>query len=349
MVKKAVQVKTAVQINNEAMLEMAKNPNAISVYLTEKGFDAESWDVIYPETKIFNRALRDGCGWYDLIYDRGRFLMPKPQPYKIVEISYAELQKIRANEKAERIAAQKAAEEKRYAEIRKAKLAFYDKTVTAILTKIRTIPKELLDMSYLVDFIVDQLGEFSKEDSEEIIERLYPYIESEGLIEPSLSNQAPTEPNVYTEIPNFFMIPTIIEEEKDAFLHSGPIVYNNHIYTPTCDIYRNCAYVLLNNQLPKINIIADYCNNHECKICSELVSSTPYNPFAPSVIMSCKPSLDPKKYTLTEPKSFTISKLSMPTDNNIKKIIGHVSKKKTPTKNWNNVATRNRMIAGLAQ
>jgi hypothetical protein len=147
------------------------------------------------------------------------------------------------------------------------------------------------------------------------------------------------------------MIPKIIEEEKDAFLNSGSILYNNHIYIPICDMHRNCAYILLNNQLPKINTVADYCNDHECKTCSELVSSTPYNPLAPSVTMSCKPSLEPIKYTITitAPNSLTISKLTMPTNNNIKKIIERVSKKKIPTKNWHNVASRNKMIAGLAQ
>lgn len=95
--------KTPAMIAEEKLAAMAKDPNAVTVYKSiEKGFDAESWNFLFPEVQIFNKALKEGYGWYDIMYDRGRHLIPKPIPYKVVEVPDAELKRIRAEQKRKR-------------------------------------------------------------------------------------------------------------------------------------------------------------------------------------------------------------------------------------------------------
>jgi hypothetical protein len=356
MVHKAVQGKKAVQINTKAMIEPTKNADAVSVYLTEKGFDAESWDIIYPEMKIFNRALRDGRGWYDLIYDRGKFLMPQPQPYKIVEITYDELQKIRTREKEERIAAQKSAEVKRIAtelynqsihdtNIRQAKLVFYDQTVTSILDKIRGFPDEMLVMTYLVDFIAEQIQQLPVSDYDEIIERICPRIYAEGLLcatpLPNLTTEHEEFEEPTIEMENFITIP---QDQEEIPFENEQIFYNGNIYNQTYDNYGNYVYVLQDNiiesntqtlptygydlcldpyciecnPIPSVNVLVNHCNNPSCKICIHLVPTSPYNPNMVSVIMSCRSSE-------VEKSTINIRKLEMPSASNILKFINPIS------------------------
>ena len=115
------QEKTPSEIAAEKLAAMAARPDAVIVYETEKGIDAKGWDIICPEYKIFDAALKGGYGWWDLTEGAGRHLLPKPKPYKIVKITSAELKVIRAKEaevEAAAAAVAKAAEEAKYAAYR---------------------------------------------------------------------------------------------------------------------------------------------------------------------------------------------------------------------------------------
>jgi len=75
-----------------------EDPKAEIVYWTENGPDKKSWDIIFPEYKVLSEAFRGGYGWYDLTEGQGQHLLPKPKPYKIVNVSSSELKAIRARE-----------------------------------------------------------------------------------------------------------------------------------------------------------------------------------------------------------------------------------------------------------
>lgn len=101
---------TTAEIVEAKMRKMAEDPNAYPVYWTETGPDAKDWRFLFPEVEIFDNALKGGYGWYDICYDRGRHLLPKYQPYKIINVTKEELKAIRAREAEEE--AQKAAVKK---------------------------------------------------------------------------------------------------------------------------------------------------------------------------------------------------------------------------------------------
>ena len=210
--------KTPAEIIEEKMAAMAADPNADIVYWTEKGPDAKGWDIICPEYKILTEAFRGGYGWWDLTEGKGQHLLPKPKPYKIVHISSEELKVIRMKEaeaEAAAAAAAKAAKEAEYARYREAaqrkrymeemaaedaraaelraaeraaeeaaalKLAFYESRSAAILQEIRDLPAHCWCESYLVDYIVDRVIAYEGKDLDELLTRICPVVEKEGML-----------------------------------------------------------------------------------------------------------------------------------------------------------------------
>ena len=120
--------RTPREIIDAKMAAMAADPAAEIVYWTENGPDPKGWDIIFPEYKVLTEAFNGGYGWYDLTEGRGQHLIPKLKPYKIVNITSAELKAMRSGDEerdalAAALAAAKAAQEEKEAEERAAALA----------------------------------------------------------------------------------------------------------------------------------------------------------------------------------------------------------------------------------
>lgn len=210
--------KTNAEIIEEKMAAMAADPNAEIVYWTENGPDAKGWDIICPEYKILTEAFKGGYGWWDLTEGRGKHLLPKPKPYKVVHITREELKIIRQKEAAEEAVqaeVAKAAKEAEYARYREAaqrkrfaeemaaedalaaavraaemaaeeaaaqKVAFYESMAEAVLQEIRDLPGNCWCESYLVDFIAGKVYGYDTKDIDELLTRICPVVEKEGML-----------------------------------------------------------------------------------------------------------------------------------------------------------------------
>lgn len=263
--------KTTAEIVEEKMAAMAAHPNAITVYMTEKGIDAKGWDTVCPEYKIFDAALKGGYGWWDLTEGAGRHLLPKPRPYKIVHITSAELRAIRAKETeedattkaakeaecaaaqaAELLAAERkamAAEDERanvlrleawHAEQAAAKaeaerLQIIDIATDIVLEEIRALPEHYLYQDYLVDYIVDRVAQCPKGTQDPIIERVCTAIEKEGLIfyTPVCSPDLPSATPVNEPPPmDLPAAVPLLQDDLMEFVRQPPFILFGTLYTP---------------------------------------------------------------------------------------------------------------------
>ena len=189
-------------------LSTVNGPEPVHVYLTENGFDKKDWDIMFPEYSVLCEAFKGGYGWYDLTEGKGKSLLPKPKPYKVIRISAAELKVLRAAEKPETtsaavIAAQiiaqdvsptlckkeevsavevaKMSEEDTYSE-KMRKIEFYDSVVKNIIADVRNMDKQLRTMTYLTDYISESIKKHDKNYWNYMVDSISKVIESECLI-----------------------------------------------------------------------------------------------------------------------------------------------------------------------
>lgn len=226
--------RTPREIIDAKMAAMAADPAAEIVYWTENGPDPKGWDIIFPEYKVLTEAFNGGYGWYDLTEGRGQHLIPKLKPYKIVNITSAELKAMRSgDEERDALAAAKAAQETKEAEERAAmakedvfsqeveKPVYITHAVTIIMADIRALPNEHLCLDFLVDFITNRLYNYKSAAREAINIEVCKTVEKEGLLVVTQPT-SPTVPSIqvavvkpppvardpdphnYADIPNFF-------------------------------------------------------------------------------------------------------------------------------------------------
>ena len=198
--------KTLAEITDEKMAAMAAHPDAVTVYWTENGPDAKGWDIIFPEYRILSAAFEGGYGWWDLTEGRGQHLLPPQRPYKVVNITSAELKGIRAKEAAEEAAAlaekqrlenlkieayqaslrrqeaelKKMAEEDAFATQMRAAEQLED-AVASILATVKDLPVEKQKTEYLADLVLQSANLLTIDSRDAFIDRVCPVIE--GMIQ----------------------------------------------------------------------------------------------------------------------------------------------------------------------
>lgn len=230
----SVQEKTSVEINDEKMAAMAANPDAITVYMTEKGIDPKGWSIVFPEYKVLCDAFKGGYSWHDITVGRGKHLLPKQKPYKIVHVSSTELNTIRAAEaeivtKNAELLCQKqekerdvmvhkdaiGATQKELCELQEKernamayedaisttqeKQILYEHAIKTIMSDIYVLPQSHRTQEIVTNLVVNRLFNYNAEDRDAIACGVCELIGKENILSDSSQTQSPgvTEPSPY--------------------------------------------------------------------------------------------------------------------------------------------------------